>query len=168
MPALPTGMNKTQTAAYQWLKARCTGIAFNRRKTPDFYTDQGSFEIKKIYGTNTVVFSYRQLDSTLKAKSKVLVFKEGASGPFTTLEPSDLEGGITSVEKKGILLRMSDEGSDNTVLKIRTDEDAILAFGQWVADYRSETKDRKATQGDAFKELLRRVGKLPPKGQVYA
>jgi broad specificity phosphatase PhoE len=60
---------------------------------------------------------------------------------------------------------MPDERRTET-FKVRTTKEARLAFDEWWAAYRRETGTTDATHGEAFEELLRRVGKLPPKTAV--
>jgi len=55
---------------------------------------------------------------------------------------------------------------EDTTLRIRTTKENWLAFRRWRVKYQSETHDPDATQGEAFEELLRRVGEVKTPSRI--
>jgi len=87
-------INKTERLAYEWLKRRgIKGIVYQKKGTPDFITENGSFEAKRGYKTKMgdikIIFTLGQREKLMEANSKVLVFLDG-SEPVAIIEPEDL------------------------------------------------------------------------------
>jgi hypothetical protein len=166
-------MNKTEQIAYKWLQTQNVGgISFDRRGTPDFHTDHGSFEVKRVYGTDTITFSRDQRQKVIDSGAKVLIFRDGDEAPSVVLEASDLVPNIGSktanVMKKGIRIHIfEDEGGP--MIRVRADVRVKMAFDEWWIRYRKESGNPTASQGEALEALLREKGLISGvKGQVFA
>ncbi len=84
-------MNKTEHVAFRWLERQGhKDIVFSGRDTPDFHTNRGQYEVKRLHG-NMVVLTEGQRAKILAAKAKVLVFKDDNKAPVAVLEPGEVQ-----------------------------------------------------------------------------
>lgn len=88
-------MNKAEEAAYNWLKTQELNPVYQPRKTPDFLTESGGFEVKRLYG-HSILFTPGQVEKVRETNSKVLVFSNGGKAPLVIIEPEDLSKQIVS------------------------------------------------------------------------
>jgi len=88
-------MNKTEKLAFDWLKRKgFKDIVFQKRRSPDFITEGGSYEVKRGYRLKTgeikILFSSSEQRQTLiNEKTQILVFLEDRE-PFDILLPEEL------------------------------------------------------------------------------
>ena len=91
-------MNQTERLAYEWLvKEGYTNIVFRSNDTPDFLTEQGAFEVKRLYG-NSIFLSDGQYEKLANTRAKLLIFLDGNTTPSTVLD-------IRNVPKKSPLVK---------------------------------------------------------------
>jgi len=84
------GMNITEQKAYDWLvKQGYTGISFSGRRTPDFVTVQGSFEVKRSRNS-TISFGATQIEQLSVLPATVLVFDDNAE-PIAAIPSADMQ-----------------------------------------------------------------------------
>ena len=167
------GLNTTEQYAYAWLLQNgVSSIAINRRGTPDFLTDKGGYEVKRICGKNTVRFTPGQREKVIASKSKVLIFRENSQEPEAVLESKDLlqlagtDGSI--LEKNGYLLRLFEEGKQDKFTIYLKSKETRLAWNQWVLQCKAKVNfEERVTFEYALDELLREKGLLPQKANVY-
>lgn len=82
-------MNPTERKAHEWLLAHgAKKITYQGRKSPDFITDIGNFEVKRLYG-ETVLFTQLQIPMLSSNNLMFLVYRETDEEPLR-LTPNEL------------------------------------------------------------------------------
>lgn len=172
------GMNETEELAYNWLKDHegCTNIAFQKRGTPDFLTDKGGFEVKRIYGLNSVLFSPDQRAKVISTKSKTLVFDGRKPSPCAIIDYTEIgipfftKGSI--VAKDGLTLKITESSrQERMIVGIRGHAELQFAFMEWKTRVANE-RGKIVSNTEALEALLQRqgitTGKKGSAGQVFS
>jgi len=137
-------LHKTEVLAYKWLLSqglRKKDIVYQKRKTPDFLTPKGNFEVKRAYklknGKIKILLTDRQIGEIQKNNAKILVFDENRSDPIAILEPNQLSGFLVGniviskiIYKPGINL------------SLRLDDETYWQFKKVKARLKAETNEQ--------------------------
>lgn len=110
-------MNKTETKAYQWLLKQGyseDSMIFQPRRTPDFVCSDGKgYEVKRMYGKNTIWLYADQAEELAKNKdAEILVFSDDNDEPIARLPSFMLKGGVV----KGIRLLVLCRGMKHVII----------------------------------------------------
>ena len=89
-------MNKSEIKGLNWLISKEyleQEIVFQARKTPDFLTSDGKgWEVKKVYGKNTIWMSASQFERIKTMKNTtVVVFNDESDTPIITIPAENIE-----------------------------------------------------------------------------
>ena len=137
-------MNKTELKAFKWLqKQGYTNVIHQGRKTPDFRTSGGFFEVKLAYG-HTLNFTSGQVEKIVGADAKVLVFDDDHDDPVLTVDPDSLEQGLIS----GFIIRITKPSNTISVA-----EDIYIALVKIAADL-SVREGKRISIDEAIRYLM--------------